>query len=135
MEIAPGAHHFPRLLAIERQRAVADLCRALIDGTVPAYVPIVRGGGKMHVRMLCLGRHWNAQTYRYEPTRADFDGLEAPPLPAEFRELAREIAGHAGMALAPDLCILNYYGADGKMGLHQDKDEGPESLAAGIPVV
>ena len=39
------------------------------------------------------------------------------------------------MTLEPDLCILNYYGVDGKMGLHQDKDEGPVSLAAGIPVV
>ena len=135
MEICPGAFHFHHFLSIDRQRALVDRCRALIDGAVPAYVPIVRGGGKMHVRMLCLGRHWNAQTYRYETTRADFDGLEAPPLPAEFRELAREIARHAGMALDPDLCILNYYGADGRMGLHQDKDEGPESLAAGIPVV
>ena len=102
---------------------------------MPAYVPIVRGGGKMHVRMLCLGRHWNARTYQYEPTRADFDGLPAPPLPPEFRTLAREIARRAGMSLEPDLCILNYYDADGRMGLHQDKDEGPESIAAGIPVV
>ena len=89
----------------------------------------------MHVRMLCLGRHWNAQTYRYEAARTDFDGLPAPPLPLELRELAREIAGHAGMNLDADLCILNYYAADGKMGLHQDKDEGPLSLSAGIPVV
>jgi alkylated DNA repair protein (DNA oxidative demethylase) len=135
MEIAPGAHHFPRLLAIEQQRAIAARCRALVDGAVPAYVPIVRGGGKMHVKMLCLGRHWNARTYQYEPTRTDFDGLPAPPLPPEFRTLAREIAGRAGMSLNADLCILNYYGADGRMGLHQDKDEGPESIAAGIPVV
>ena len=33
------------------------------------------------------------------------------------------------------MCILNYYDADGRMGLHQDKDEGPDSIAAGIPVV
>ncbi len=39
------------------------------------------------------------------------------------------------MRIEPDLCILNYYDADGRMGLHQDKDEGPESIAAGIPVV
>lgn len=135
MEIAPGAHHFPGFLSDERQRAIAGQCRALIDGAVPAYVPIVRGGGKMHVRMLCLGRHWNAQTYQYESTRADFDGLPAPPLPLEFRTLAREIAGRAGMSLEPDLCILNYYDTDGRMGMHQDKDEGPESIAAGIPVV
>ena len=135
MEIAPGAHHFPHLLTIERQRTLAGMCRALIDGAVPAYVPIVRGGGKMHVRMLCLGRHWNAKTYQYEPTRSDFDGLAPPPLPPELRTLAREIAPEAGMAIDPDLCILNYYDADGRMGLHQDKDEGPESIAAGIPVV
>ena len=135
MEIAPGAHLFPRYLTIERQHVLAERCRAAIDGGVPAYVPIVRGGGRMHVRMLCLGRHWNAQTYRYEAARTDFDGQPAPPLPPDLGDLAREIASHAGMHLEPDLCILNYYAADGKMGLHQDKDEGPISLAAGIPVV
>jgi len=135
MEIAPGAHHFPRWLAIERQRALAGLCRTLVDGAVPAYVPIVRGGGTMHVRMLCLGRHWNAQTYRYESVRSDFDNLPPPPLPSELRVLAREIAAGAGMTIDPDLCILNYYDAGGRMGLHQDKDEGPESIAAGVPVV
>ena len=135
MEIAPGAHHFPRWLAIDRQRALAGLCRVLVDGAVPAYVPIVRGGGKMHVRMLCLGRHWNARTYQYESTRTDFDGLPVPPLPPELRTLAREIAAEAGMTIDPDLCILNFYDANGRMGMHQDKDEGPESIAAGIPVV
>ena len=89
----------------------------------------------MHVRMLCLGRHWNAKTYQYEATRADFDGLPAPPLPAEFRDLAAEIAASVGMTLEPDLCILNYYGAEGRMGLHQDKDEAQRSVAAGVPVV
>jgi alkylated DNA repair protein (DNA oxidative demethylase) len=135
MEIAPGAHHFPRLLTIDRQRALAAQCLALIDGAVPAYVPIVRGGGRMHVRMLCLGRHWNAKTYQYESTRTDYDGLPAPPLPIELRMLAAEIAERAGMPLDADLCILNYYGDNGRMGLHQDKDEGPVSIAAGIPVV
>jgi len=110
-------------------------CRGLLDGAVPAYVPIVRGGGKMHVRMLCLGRHWNGQTYQYEPTRSDFDAQPAPPLPDDFRALAREIAVAAGMTLEADLCILNYYDAGGRMGLHQDKDESAASIAAGLPVV
>ena len=135
MEIAPGAHHFHGWLTIGRQRTLAGECRALVDGAVPAYVPIVRGGGSMHVRMLCIGRHWNAKTYQYESRRTDFDGLAAPPLPLAFRALAREIAWDAGMTIDPDLCILNYYGADGRMGLHQDKDEGATSIAAGIPVV
>ena len=135
MEIAPARITSRACSSLERQRTLAQVCRALVDGAVPAYVPIVRGGGKMHVRMLCLGRHWNARTYQYESSRSDFDGLPPPPLPPELRTLAREIAAAAGMNIDPDLCILNYYDADGRMGLHQDKDEGPESIAAGIPVV
>jgi len=135
VEIAPGAVHLPRYLSLAEQQALVDRCRALVDGDVPAYVPVVRGGGRMHVRMLCLGRHWNGKTYTYEPTRSDFDDLPAPPLPDDFKALARELATAAGMTLNADLCILNYYDGDGRMGLHQDKDEGERSLAAGLPVV
>jgi len=135
MELAPGAVHFRSYLKLDAQRALVAECQALMDGAVPAYVPTVRGGGKMHVRMLCLGRHWNGQTYRYEPERTDFDGLPAPPLPKSFKDLANAIAHRAEMVLDADLCILNYYDADGRMGLHQDKDESPESLEAGFPVV
>jgi len=135
MDLPEGAVHLASHLGLEAQRALVAECRALLDGAVPGYVPIVRGGGKMHVRMLCLGRHWNGQTYRYESSRTDFDGLPAPSLPTSFKELANSIARAAGMALDADLCILNYYDAEGRMGLHQDKDESTESLEAGRPVV
>jgi alkylated DNA repair protein (DNA oxidative demethylase) len=135
MEMAPGAIHLPRYLQLDRQKALVELCCALVDGDVPAYVPVVRGGGKMHVRMLCLGRHWNGQSYQYEPTRTDFDQRPVPPLPADLRALAMHVADAADMSFDPDLCILNYYGRDGRMGLHQDKDESPASLARGLPVV
>ena len=135
MEIGPGAFHLPHYLEAADQAALAARCRALMDGDVPAYVPVVRGGGKMHVRMLCLGRHWNGKTYAYEDARSDFDGLPAPPLPDELTALAARVAASVGMTLSPDLCILNYYDADGRMGLHQDKDESPRSIAAGLPVV
>jgi DNA oxidative demethylase len=135
MEIAPGAFHLNRYLSVGEQRALVAQCRALADGAVPAYVPVVRGGGKMHVRMLCLGRHWNGKTYKYEAVRSDFDGLPVPPLPGTFMTLARGIALSAGMRLDADLCILNYYDAEGRMGLHQDKDESERSIAAGLPVV
>ena len=49
-----------------------------MDGPAGGYVPTVRGGGKMRVRMICLGRHWNP--------------------------LARE----AGFAFTLDLCILSF---------------------------
>jgi alkylated DNA repair protein (DNA oxidative demethylase) len=99
------------------------------------YVPTVRGGGRMHVRMLCLGRHWNPLLYRYESTRADYDGQPVPPLPGEWSDLAAQIAADAGFDCRPDICLINFYDADGRMGLHQDKDESPASLADGAPVV
>ena len=55
----------------------------------------------MHVRMLCLGRHWNGKIYRYEAIRSDFDGQPAPPLPGDFRGLANRIAAAAGMTWTP----------------------------------
>ena len=45
------------------------------------------------------------------------------------------MAAAVDMTVEADLCILNYYDADGRMGLHQDKDESERSLAAGVPVV
>jgi DNA alkylation damage repair protein AlkB len=106
-----------------------------MDSDTPAYVPRLRGGGQIGLRMLCLGRHWNPQTYRYEDVRSDFDGRPAPHLPDELRAIAEAAASAAGMALVPDVCIINYYGRDGRLGLHQDKAESPASLAAGLPVV
>ena len=46
MEITPGAHHFPGCLPVDRQIALVAQCRALVDGAIPAYVPVVRGGGR-----------------------------------------------------------------------------------------
>jgi alkylated DNA repair protein (DNA oxidative demethylase) len=89
----------------------------------------------MRVRMLCLGRHWNARTYTYEATRSDFDRAPVAPVPPAWVAMAARAAADAGFAFEPDLCILNDYPPDGRMGLHQDKDESPASLAAGTPVV
>ena len=99
------------------------------------YVPTVRGGGKMRVRMTCLGRHWNPLTYKYVSTRADYDDAPVPPVPAEWVALASRIAADAGFAATPDICLINWYGPEGRMGLHQDKDESPEGIRAGLPVV
>jgi DNA oxidative demethylase len=134
-DLGPGARWLRGYLSLDEQRSMATRCRALMDGPAGGYVPTVRGGGKMRVRMLCLGRHWNARTYTYESTRGDFDGTPVQPLPSDFATLARRIAGEAGYAFAPDLCIMNWYGGDGRMGLHQDKDESRASIDAGLPVV
>jgi alkylated DNA repair protein (DNA oxidative demethylase) len=135
MKLADGLTLFQARLAAEEQRELWQLCRELAAGPVPMYSPTVRGGRKMSVGMLCLGKHWNGLTYKYEETRSDFDRLAVPPIPPRLAELARASAADAGFTMSPDLCIMNYYGADAKMGVHQDKDERPETIAAGIPIV
>jgi alkylated DNA repair protein (DNA oxidative demethylase) len=140
--IAPGLVLFQSRLPAAKQREIWTLCQSLAEGAVPMYKPTVRGpstalgtGKKMSVGMLCLGKHWNALTYSYEERRSDFDGLPAPPIPSELIDLAQSAATDAGFTISPDVCIMNYYSPDAKMGVHQDKDERPETLAAGIPIV
>ena len=135
LKLAEGLIVFQSRLRADEQRELWQACRALADGAVPMYTPTVRGGKKMSVGMLCLGKHWNGLTYKYEDARSDFDGLPVPPIPSRFAEIAREAAADAGFPMSPDTCIMNYYDTDARMGVHQDKDERPETLTAGIPIV
>jgi DNA alkylation damage repair protein AlkB len=135
VQVAEGLTLFQSRLLPAEQREIWALCRALADGPVPMYTPTVRGGKKMSVGMLCLGKHWNGLTYKYEDRRSDFDNLLVPAIPPALAELASAAAADAGFEMRPDMCIMNYYTADAKLGVHQDKDERPETIAAGIPIV
>jgi alkylated DNA repair protein (DNA oxidative demethylase) len=133
--LSPGLVLLPARLSPTTQRELWLRCGELAAGPVPLYAPTVRGGRKMSVGMLCLGRHWNGLTYRYEERRTDFDGLPVPPIPPAFAALAAAAAAEAGYTMQPDICILNFYDVEAKMGVHQDKDERPETIAAGTPIV
>jgi DNA alkylation damage repair protein AlkB len=135
LEIAPGAWHLRRYLSDGEQAAIAAQCLELGSREAGFYTPIVRGVHPMSVRMLCLGRHWNARTYTYEDVRSDIDGRPAPPLPADLASIAARAGRAAGFDVLADLCIVNWYSASSRMGLHQDKDESRESLEMGAPVV
>jgi DNA oxidative demethylase len=135
MKLADGLTLFQGRLDADEQRELWRSCRELSAGPVPMYQPTVRGGKKMSVGMLCLGKHWNGLTYKYEDARSDFDGLRVPPIPPRLAQLAHAAAADAGFEMSPDVCIMNYYDAGAKLGVHQDKDERPETIAAGIPIV
>jgi DNA alkylation damage repair protein AlkB len=135
VQLADGLILFQSRLSSVDQRELWTTCRALAEGAVPMYTPTVRGGKKMSVGMLCLGKHWNGRTYKYEDVRSDFDGLAVPEIPARLSDLARTAASDAGFEMRPDMCIMNFYTSEAKLGVHQDKDERPETIAAGIPIV
>jgi len=133
--VAPGAVWLRNWIALDDQARLVEECREVMEGPAGGYVPTVRGGGKMRVRMTCLGRHWNPLTYSYQATREDHDKHPVAPVPDAWVALASNAAREAGFAYAPDICLINYYGDQGRMGLHQDKDESAASLDAGVPVV
>ena len=75
IQLADGLILLQARLSPAEQRDLWALCRALADGPVPMYTPTVRGGKKMSVGMLCLGKHWNGLTYKYEDRRSDFETI------------------------------------------------------------
>jgi alkylated DNA repair protein (DNA oxidative demethylase) len=56
--------------------------------------------------------------YRYEPRHPS--GVDWPPIPDRILGLWREVTR---LGRDPDCCLVNYYDAEARMGLHQDRDE------------
>src|SRR5262249_42362196 len=105
------------------------------------YVPVLRNGNRMSLRMNCLGYHWSARTYRYTKVR-DVDNREVAPVPDFLQALAQRALRETDYWHGPDpvppyeICIVNLYDEQGgKLGVHTDNSESPASLALGYPVV
>ncbi|WP_158886710.1 alpha-ketoglutarate-dependent dioxygenase AlkB family protein [Amycolatopsis anabasis] len=121
-EIAPGAVHVPDWLSLGEQRELVDACRGWAAKMRAARLP---SGGVMSVRTVCLGWHW--YPYRYSKTLDDVDGSPVLPFPDWLADLGRRAVADAyrepEVAYRPDIALINYYDADARMGMHQDKDE------------
>jgi alkylated DNA repair protein (DNA oxidative demethylase) len=81
-----------------------------------------RSGRPFSVRMTnCGPLGWVSDRtgYRYQPTHPE-TGKKWPPMPEIVLKAWRELSGYAQ---PPEACLINYYAAGTRMGLHQDKDE------------
>jgi len=82
-----------------------------------------RTGKPFSVRMTNLGSlGWvsdKARGYRYQATHPA-TGEPWPAIPPAVLAIWDAVANHAA---PPEACLVNYYAADAKMGLHQDRDE------------
>src|SRR5258708_21143992 len=107
VELVDGLSLFQSHLSPTEQRELWAMCRALAEGPVPMYTPTVRGGKKMSVGMLCLGKHWNGLTYKYEDRRSDFDGLPALEIPPSLEALALAVADAVGFPAQRVTCRMN----------------------------
>ncbi|AOG08008.1 alpha-ketoglutarate-dependent dioxygenase AlkB family protein [Bosea sp. RAC05] len=120
--VAPGVVHWPGCLGPDAQAAlVADL-RA-VAARAPFFQPRMPKTGKpFSVRMTnCGALGWVSDEtgYRYQPLHPA-TGEPWPPMPDVLTQAWRDLAGYPH---EPEACLVNFYAADARMGLHQDRDE------------
>ena len=116
-----GFKLFPSALDEAAQQALVAEVLASIEAA-PPYRPVTPGGKAMSVRMTNLGPlGWTTDSrgYRYEAAHP-VTGAAWPPMPPSLLDLWARLAAAAA---PPDACLVNIYGAEARMGLHQDKDE------------
>ncbi|XP_059641965.1 uncharacterized protein LOC132283937 [Cornus florida] len=132
------------------QVRIVKKCSELGRGPGGFYQPGYRDGAKLQLKMMCLGKIWDPETSMYVNERP-IDGAKPPGIPNEFNQFVEEAIkdSHAILgkklkrqkvedilpSMSPNICIVNFYRQSGRLGLHQDKDESPESLHKGLPVV
>ncbi len=113
------------LLPARAGDAALAAARAVI-AAAPLRHMVTPWGKPMSVAMTnCGALGWvsEATGYRYAPLDP-LSGLPWPPMPEPLASLAAEAAAAAGFAgFAPEACLVNCYGPQAKMGLHQDRDE------------
>ncbi|HCX14486.1 MAG TPA: alpha-ketoglutarate-dependent dioxygenase AlkB [Rhodospirillaceae bacterium] len=85
-----------------------------------------RGGGLTSAAITNCGHFgwWSdAKGYRYQARRPD-NGKPWPPIPNIFFDTVERVMSDTPWPdFKPDSCLINFYGAGAKMGLHQDRDE------------
>lgn len=110
----------PGWLDPDAQAGVLAAVRGVI-AAAPPFAPVTRWGKSMSVAMTSAGKYgWfsDRRGYRYEPRHPS--GAPWPPIPEAVLAVWQALVGRARM---PDCCLVNLYGPEAKMGLHQDRDE------------
>lgn len=117
-----GVKYLPDYLRPDVQRDIVARLRGLARGA-PLFQPVMpRTGRPFSVRMTNLGElGWvsDRKGYRYQATHP-VTGRPWPAIPAVLLELWQNVSGYP---LPPQACLVNYYDASARMGLHQDRDE------------
>ncbi len=118
-----GVRHIPGRLSVAEQRALVAEIRQVVQAA-PLYRPAMpRTGKEMSVRMTnCGALGWvtdRERGYRYQATHPA-TGKPWPPIPEPLLALWEEVAAYPH---PPEACLVNFYAANAKMGLHQDRDE------------
>ncbi|KAL4625268.1 hypothetical protein ACB092_05G013400 [Castanea dentata] len=137
-------------ISFSDQVKIVKKCRDLGLGPGGFYQPGYRDGAKLRLKMMCLGKNWDPETGNYGD-HCPVDEAKPPTIPAEFYQLVKKSIEDSHSLIqknskssnvesilpwmSPNICLVNFYSENGRLGLHQDRDESQESLAKGLPVV
>ncbi|KAL9152815.1 hypothetical protein ABFS82_10G007000 [Erythranthe guttata] len=148
--LRPGMVLFKSYIPISEQVAIVKRCQEFGRGPGGFYRPGYEDGAKLRLYMMCLGLDWNAQSRKYGDIR-QHDNVKPPHIPDEFTSLVTKALDDSHTLIkqnfptenvedvlpkmSPDVCIVNFYNTNGRLGLHQDRDESKCSLRKRLPVV
>jgi alkylated DNA repair protein (DNA oxidative demethylase) len=116
-----GFRLLPQRLSPEAQGQLAAEVLAR-QAAAPPYRPVTPGGKPMSVAMTNfgpLGWFTDAAGYRYQAHHPG-TGQAWPDIPQALLDLWAELADPR---VPPDACLINHYGPEARMSLHQDRDE------------
>ncbi|MBL4598086.1 MAG: alpha-ketoglutarate-dependent dioxygenase AlkB [Rhizobiaceae bacterium] len=122
-KLPDGTLLFPDFLKKQEQEQLVASVRDVVK-RAPLFISTMPKTGKpMSVRMTNCGTlGWLSDKengYRYQAHHPQ-TGNAWPPIPDQLLAIWDELSGYAH---SPQACLINYYGTDAKMGLHQDRDE------------
>jgi alkylated DNA repair protein (DNA oxidative demethylase) len=122
-EIVPGLLYAPGYLTREEQQALVGDLREAVKAA-PLFTPrMPRTGKEFSVRMTnCGALGWVSDRengYRYQANHPD-TGAPWPAIPTLAMRAWDDLSPYKH---PPEACLVNFYDASARMGLHQDRDE------------
>ncbi len=123
LNLAPGVALRPGRLDRSAQEELLTELRRIVR-SAPLFTPVMpRTGRPFTVRMTnCGPLGWVSDRvggYRYQSTHPA-TGAPWPEMPRSLLDLWDEVTGYDR---PPEACLVNFYAAEARMGLHQDRDE------------
>jgi alkylated DNA repair dioxygenase AlkB len=129
-----GMIHLKGYISLRDQAMIVKSCRDLGLGPGGFYQPGYRDGGKLQLKMMCLGKNWDPEERKYGNDRP-FDGAKPPVIPDQFYQLVKKAITDSHSIIqkkskasnvenilpwmTPDICLVNFYTVNGRLGLHK----------------
>jgi alkylated DNA repair protein (DNA oxidative demethylase) len=117
-----GFRFLPEYFPPAAQKALVAEVLGILEANPLYTATMPRSGKPMSVRMTNLGPlGWvsDIKGYRYQPTHP-FTGEAWVAIPQTLLDLWEDVSDYPA---PPQACLVNWYGADSRLGLHIDADE------------